>query len=260
MIDYSFTFGDLEVFLLILVRVTMFVYVAPFFSTSNTPQMVRIAFSFLLSILLYGIAPVDTLEYNTVLGYTIIVLKEFFTGILIGYSAQICTMISTMAGQIVDMQVGLSMVQVMSPGSREQVPVSAGIYQYAFMGMMLVSGLYRYLLSALVDSFILIPVNGAVFNGDKLLESMLKFFGAYMVIGFRICLPVFVVTFILNVILGILARVAPQMNMFAVGMQLKLIVGLSLMYITSSLLYNASDFIFVNMKLMITEFINDLAG
>ena len=79
-----------------------------------------------------------------------------------------------------------------------------------------------------------------------------------MVIGFRICLPVFLITFMLNVILGILARVAPQMNMFAVGMQLKLIVGLSMMYLTSSLLYNASDFIFVNMKLMITEFINDL--
>ncbi len=150
------------------------------------------------------------------------------------------------------------MVQVMSPGSREQVPVSAGIYQYAFMGMMLVSGLYRYLISALVDSFVLIPVNGAVFNSDKLLESMLKFFSAYMVIGFRICLPIFIVTFLLNVILGVLARVAPQMNMFAVGMQLKLIVGLAMMYLTSSLLYNASDFIFVNMKLMITEFINDL--
>ena len=236
----------------------MFVYIAPFFSMSNTPQTVRIAFSLLLSILIYGLAPVETLNYNTILGYTVIVLKEFFTGLLIGYSAQICTLISTIAGQIVDMQVGLSMVQVMSPGSREQVPVSAGIYQYAFMGMMLVSGLYRYLVSALVDSFTLIPVNGAVFNSDRLLASMLKFMGAYMVIGFRICLPVFIVTFLLNVILGILARVAPQMNMFAVGMQLKLIVGLAMMYLTSTLLYNASDFIFVNMRLMITEFINDL--
>ena len=62
----------------------------------------------------------------------------------------------------------------------------------------------------------------------------------------------------MNVILGILARVAPQMNMFAVGMQLKLIVGLLIMYITSTLLYNASDFIFSNMRQMITEFINDL--
>ncbi len=258
MIDYSFTYGDLEIFLLILVRVTMFVYVAPFFSMSNTPHPVRICFSVFLSIILYGAVPVTTLEYNTILGYTIIVLKEFFTGLIIGYSAQMCTMISNLAGQIMDMQVGLSMVQVMSPGSREQVPVSAGIYQYAFMGMMLVSGLYRYLVSALVDSFNLIPINGAVFNSDKLLDSMLRFFGNYMVIGFRICLPVFLITFMLNVILGILARVAPQMNMFAVGMQLKLIVGLSMMYLTSSLLYNASDFIFVNMKLMITEFINDL--
>ncbi|WP_408070968.1 flagellar biosynthetic protein FliR [Butyrivibrio sp. JL13D10] len=258
MIEYTFTYGDLEVFLLILVRVTMFVYIAPFFSMSNTPQMVKIGFSVLLSFILYGYAPVNTLEYDTILGYTVIVLKEFFTGLLIGYAAQICTLIATMAGQIADMQVGLSMVQVMSPNSRENVAVSAALYQYAFMGMMLVSGLYRYFISALTDSFRLIPVNGAIFNSDKLLNSMLKFISYYMIIGFRICLPVFIVTFIMNVILGILARVAPQMNMFAVGMQLKLIVGLAMMYFTSMLLYNASDFIFTNMRLLMTEFINDL--
>jgi flagellar biosynthetic protein FliR len=126
------------------------------------------------------------------------------------------------------------------------------------MGMMLVSGLYRYLVSALADSFTLIPVNGAVFHSDKLLDSMLTFFGAYMVIGFRICLPIFIVTFVVNVILGVLARVAPQMNMFAVGMQLKLILGLTLMYMTSTLLYNASDFIFTNMKVLMRAFIDDL--
>lgn len=258
MIDYSFTYGDLEVFLLILVRVTMFVYVAPFFSMSNTPHNVKIGFSVFLSIILYGFAPVKTIEYNTILGFTIIIIKEFFTGLLIGYSAQICTMIASLAGQISDMQVGLSMVQVMSPNSREQVPVTAGLYQYAFLGMMLVSGLYRYFVSALAESFRLIPVNGAIFNSEDLLNSMMKFFTAYMIMGFRICLPIFIVTFIMNVILGVLARVAPQMNMFAVGMQLKLIVGLLIMYITSTLLYNASDFIFSNMRQMITEFINDL--
>jgi len=258
LIDYTFTYGDLEIFLLILVRVTMFVYVAPFFSMSNTPQRVRIGFSVLLTILLYGLVPVKTLDYDSVLGFTLIVLKEFATGILIGLGAQLCTLISTIAGNVVDMQVGLSMVQVMSPGSREQVPVSAGIYQYAFMGMMLVSGLYRYFISALVDSFTLVPLNGAVFNTDKLLASFMKFMSDYMVIGFRIALPIFIVTFILNVILGVLARVAPQMNMFAVGMQLKLIVGLSLMYITSGMLYGASDFIFQRIKFLMTEFINDL--
>ncbi|SEK44115.1 MULTISPECIES: flagellar biosynthetic protein FliR [unclassified Butyrivibrio] len=258
MIDFTFTYGDLEIFLLILVRVTMFVYIAPFFSMNNTPHRVKICFSVFLSFLLYGLAPVNTLEYNTVLGYTIIVLKEFFTGLIIGYSAQICTLIASLAGQVADMQVGLSMVQVMSPNSREQVPVSAGLYQYSFLAMMLVSGLYRYFVSALADSFLLIPVNGAIFNSDKLLNSMIKFLSAYMIIGFRICLPIFIVTFMMNVILGVLARVAPQMNMFAVGMQLKLIVGLLIMYITSTLLYNASDFIFSNMRQMITEFINDL--
>ena len=74
------------------------------------------------------------------------------------------------------------------------------------------------------------------------------------VIGFRICLPVFVVTFILNMVLGILAKVSPQLNMFAVGIELKILVGLSVMYLTCSMLSGAADFIFQNMKKLMQAF------
>ncbi len=118
--------------------------------------------------------------------------------------------------------------------------------------------MYQHILRGLTDSYSLIPVNGAVFDREKLLASMISFMSGYIVIGFRICLPIFIVTFILNVILGVLAKVAPQLNMFAVGMQIKVLVGLGILYITGSMMYSASDFIFSNMRKLMLEFAQDL--
>ena len=75
-----------------------------------------------------------------------------------------------------------------------------------------------------------------------------------MVIGFRITLPVFIVCFTMNIVLGILAKVSPQLNMFAVGMQLKILVGLGILFLTSSLMSTASDFVFDQMKILVQEF------
>jgi flagellar biosynthetic protein FliR len=80
----------------------------------------------------------------------------------------------------------------------------------------------------------------------------------YMVIGFRIFLPVFICIMMLNVILGIMAKVSPQMNMFAVGIQLKVMVGLAVLFVTVPLLPNISDFIFTEVKKMMTLFMEGL--
>ena len=79
-----------------------------------------------------------------------------------------------------------------------------------------------------------------------------------MVIGFRIVLPIFATSMILNCILGIMAKVAPQMNMFAVGMQLKILIGFSVMFLTIVLLPNISNIIFTEMKRMIVSIIEGM--
>ena len=115
--------------------------------------------------------------------------------------------------------------------------------------------MYQYILRARVDSFTLIPINCAVINTDRMLNTMLDFMKDYIVIGFRICLPIFIITFVTNVILGVLAKVSPQMNMFSVGIQIKIVVGLAIMFITVTMLSDASNFIYINMKEMIQQFV-----
>ena len=259
MIDYSFSLDELEYFLLIVVRITCFIHVSPFFGMNNVPRRIKVALGVFLSILLYHTtAPHTALSYHTVWGYSMIVMKEAVTGFLIGFGAQICTMIVTFAGMIIDMNIGLSMMSMMDPTTRDNATISGMLLQYTTMLMLLVSGMYQFLLSALSDTYRLIPINGAVFHTDALVESMIVFTSDYIVIGFRICLPVFAVVMILNTVLGILAKVAPQMNMFAVGIQLKILVGFMTLYFTSSILSGASDFIFREMQTMVTRLVEGL--
>ena len=254
MLEYGFTYGDLEYFLLIFIRVASFVFIAPFFSMSNTPKNVRVALSFFVAFLLYQSMPRQEVVYDSLIGYTIVILKEVITGLLIGFAANLCSTIVAFAGQIASMEMGLSMASMMDPTTRENTTVTGVYYNYIILLLLMSSGMHRYFLKALAETYILIPVNGAVLNHEKLLNAMIEFLSDYIIIGFRICLPIFAVMVILNAVLGVLAKVSPQLNMFAVGMQMKVVVGLAILLVTASMLPDAANFIYDQMRRMVATF------
>lgn len=256
MIDYSFSTAELEYFMLIFCRISCFVYIAPFYGMNNTPGRIKIGLSFVVSLLLYQVLGEHTVPvYNTVYGYAALVLKEAAVGLLMGYGCNICTGIVGFAGRIIDMETGLSMASMMDPTTKEEMSISGVLYQYAVMLILIISGMYQYIMKALAESFTLIPVAGANFPTDKLLNVMLKFMADYVLIAFRICLPMFAVMIVLNALLGILTKIAPQMNMFSVGMQMKVLVGILVLFVTIGMLPEISDMIFKEMKIMMVAFV-----
>lgn len=260
MIDYSFSYGDLELFLLIFVRVASFVYIAPFFSMSNTPSRVRVGLAFFISVLLYQTGPEQEAAYDTLTGYTIIVMKEAVTGFLIGFGANLCTAVVSFAGQIADMEMGLSMASLFDPATKQQTTITGVYYNYMVLLLLMISGMHRYLLKALAETYELIPINGAVFHDDALLQALITFMGDYIIVGFRICLPIFAVMIILNAVLGILAKVSPQLNMFAVGIQMKVLVGFYVLFVTTAMLPDAAGFIYEQMKRMVVSFVRVMSA
>ncbi len=258
MIEYTFSLIDFEILLLILVRISCLVYVAPFFNTKNVPAIAKIGLSVFVSILIFGSVDTSTVEYTGVLGYAVIVLKEGITGLLIGLAASVCNSIILFAGNIIDMDIGLSMAQEFDAQTNSQVTITGNMYNYFLLLLLLATNMHHYILRAIVDSFQVIPVNGQVFDWDSLMTSMIRYMGDMFVIAFRIILPVFACIMILNCILGIMAKVAPQMNMFAVGIQMKVLVGLSVLFLTVTLLPGISDFVFTEMKRMIVSMIEGM--
>lgn len=255
MVNVSFSYADLEYWLLILVRVSLFIYAVPFFSMNHVPRRYRAALSIALSVMLYGVVPRETVVYDTVLGYVILVAKEAVTGILIGMGVNLCSTILSLTGSIADMEVGFSMVTLMDPATGQQTTITSTFYQYLIMLILIISGMYQYIVGALAESYELIPVNGAVLDAGRLLHVAVSFMGEYISIGFRICLPIFAAILLLNAVLGILARVSPQMNMFAIGLQLKVLVGIGVIFITTFLLPKAADMIFTEAKKMTVAFV-----
>lgn len=259
MADLSFSLAELEYFLLVFMRVASFVFVAPFFSTKGVPNNVKIGLSVFVAYIMYNFGPEHIYpEYNTVLGYCIIVLKEVSVGLLIGLAAQLCTSVVLFAGRIIDMEVGLSMANVFDPTTNQQSSISGVILQYGVMLILYTTGLHRYLLKALMETFTLIPVNGIHINTDKLLMSLITFLGDYIAIGFRICLPVFASITLMNIVLGLLAKLAPQMNMFSVGIQLKLLAGISVIAITMGMLPDICNFISTQIQQMVVSMVEGM--
>ena len=258
MVDYSFSLLTFEYFLLILVRISAFVSVAPFFGMQNTPVRLKAGLSVFISLLLLQIVPKESLGYTGIVGYSIIVVKEGITGLLIGFAANICNSIILLAGNLMDMNIGFSMATEYNPQMRTQASVNANFYSYLVMLLLVVTNMHHYILRAVTDSYHLIPVNGQVFQWDHLLQGMVTYMIDSFVIAFRIILPVFACIMILNCILGIMAKVSPQMNMFAVGMQLKVLMGLLVMFLAIDLFINVSDFIFDEMKKIIVYMIKGM--
>lgn len=244
MVDLSFPVQELEYFLLVLARIATFVFSAPFFSMKGVPRRVKIGLSVFVAYLMYTFyQPHVYPEYSSVFGYSVIIMKEVAVGLLLGAGSQLCTSIVLFAGRIIDMEVGLSMANVLDPTTNQQSSISGIFLQYGVLLILYITGLHRFLLKALMETFTLIPIGGAKFNLEHLLQTVLTFLADYIVIGFRICLPVFASITLMNIVLGLLAKLAPQMNMFSVGIQLKLLAGLSVLFLTIGMLPSICNFV-----------------
>lgn len=251
MVNYAFTVENFEYFLLILVRMSCFIYVAPVLGQKGIPNQTKIGLAFLVSVLMYGVVSRPELEYESVVGYAVVVLKEGITGLMIGFAASICNSIVLFAGNMIDMDIGLSMATEFNMDMGTEMTLTGNLYYYFVMLLLICSNFHNYLMKAIADSFSVIPIAGQKFAWDHLLTAMTRYMGDIFVIGFRIFLPFFACIMILNCMLGVMAKVAPQVNMFSIGMQVKILVGFMVLLLVVFLLPSVADYIFKEIKTMV---------
>ena len=160
---------------------------------------------------------------------------------------------------MIDMEIGFAMAQEMDPLTNVNSTLTSNFFTCIFMIMFMVSDMHYYVLDAIFDSYKMIPIGGAKIDGG-ILSIMVKYITDYFVIGFRIILPIFSCILVINIVLGILAKVAPQINMFVVGMQLKLLVGLTILFFVLSMLSGVVDFIFREMQTITNQLIQVMSS
>lgn len=200
---------------------------SPFFGSLNVPVYFRAGTALALSIVLFPV--VDSFTWitapPTVIAYAAVVVREMFVGWLIGFVSYVSFAAIQMAGKIMDMQVGFSIVNVMDPTSGQQAPlIGSFLYNLSIIVLLVTNG-HHLLLSALVESFRAIPILGINFNAS-LSELIVRFTTGIFLTGVQIALPITFSILMTNVSLGILARSMPSLNIFVVGIPLQIMIGM----------------------------------
>lgn len=255
----KFTIEYIEYAVLIITRISMIFFIVPFFGNVNIPVRIKIALSFFLSLIIMNSVDYSAVSYQGMLGYSILIAQEAVTGLLIGIGSGFTLYILNFSGHMLDMEIGFSMAMEMDPTTQVQTTISATFLTAVFMLMFIASDMHYFLIDAAVDSYKVIPIGEGIVS-PNLYKIFVQYVIDYFVIGFRIILPVFACILVINVILGILARIAPQMNMFVFGMQLKVFAGLSLIFILMNFLPGITDFLFNEMQTLTKLFMLSLAG
>ena len=224
---YELLQGHAAVFLLLLTRVGGIFMLSPFFGSLNIPVYFRAATSFAFALVLFPV--VDNFQGitapDTLLGYIGAVLAELFVGWLIGLVAYISFAAITFAGKVMDMQAGFAVVNVMDPTSGQQMPlIGSFLYNLGIIVFVVTNG-HHMIISALFESFKLVPLLGAELNLSLPL-IIARFTTGIFFTGMKIAMPVTFAILLTNVGLGILARTMPQLNIFVVGIPMHLGIGI----------------------------------
>ena len=229
---YDLLQNHAAVFLLLLARVSGLFVIAPFFGSMNVPQTIRVGATVAVSFAIFPVVDsMGTVQAPAaVIAFAIAVLRELFIGWLIGFVAYVSFAAINMAGKMMDMQVGFSIVNVMDPTSGQQIPlIGSFLYNLGLIVFVVTNG-HHILISALVGSFTSVPLL-AVNPDISLVELIAKFTVGIFTTGAQIAIPVTFAVLMTNVGLGILARTMPQLNIFVVGVPMHIIIGLGVLSI-----------------------------
>lgn len=224
----------LILFSLIVMRMSGLVLMNPIFGSGNIPSRVKAALVMAFSLMLYtwsGGTMVQ--EPGTFLEFGVMLLTEMGMGFVLGFAVQLAVFTVRYASAIIDFSMGLSMAQVYDPETKTQMTVSSEFY-YVFLMLLFfaVNGHLR-LVSIFFGSAELVPF-GQVVLGPGLYLAVLDIFTEALLLGFQLALPVIAMELVTEAAVGIMMRMIPQINVFAVNFQIKIIVGLLMMLILFS--------------------------
>lgn len=218
--------SELPTFLLILVRVSSFFVTAPIFSYRTIPSSLKIGLSVFLALIEMISLNINTIPLNG--DFVLLVLKEAIVGLSIGFIAGIIFYSIQVAGAFIDTQMGFAIANVIDPQSGISSPITGQVlYVFALLFLLTVNGHYL-LLDGLYYSYKIIPINelNLHLGQGELTLNVVRLFTQMFMIALQMALPVVGSLFLVDVGLGIIARTVPQVNVFVVGMPLKIMVGI----------------------------------
>lgn len=215
-------------FSLILVRVTGIFMASPVFTSRNIPNQVKIALSLLLSLILFPMVrfPSSTPIPQEMFSFFFRISQELVIGLVIGFIFTMIFAAIQLAGHLIDVMIGFGLANIVDPVSNLQISVLGQFYYLVAMLVFLTINGHHLLIRALFRSFTILPPLFPIFS-SRAITMINDLFAGVFTVAFEIGAPVLAALFITDIVLGILARTVPQMNVLMIGFPLKIFVGMS---------------------------------
>jgi len=215
----------IELFILALIRIATIVFLLPMFSMNSVPTTVKAAVSLLLTILVYPQMPLIGFTIaNSPVFFFMIVLEQVFIGIMIGFAASFLWYFIVMGGEWIARDIGL-MQGTMNPFTEFQSDIFSIILTILLIVLFLASGGHYFFIRVLFESFQYIPMGHFVWDTRSFAAILILLSSSSFVVAFQFAAPVMGALFLCTVSLGLMNRVMPQLQVWILGIPVKVFMG-----------------------------------
>lgn len=243
---------NFDIFLLVLARMAGMVLVNPVFGRKGLPMMVRMGLVLSLSLFVLPAAELQAVAVSglTTFGMAEAIIKEVMMGLAIGYVFQLFFSMLYVAGDVLDTLFGFSMGKVMDPISGIQSSVFAQFINVFFFLYFFATGSHLLMVKIFAYTYEVVPVGVTGFVSNALLSYLINLFGSVFGMVIRLMLPFAAAEFVLEVTMGVLMKLIPQIQVFVINIQAKILLGLLLMMLFA---YPVGAFLDTYISSMMTE-------
>ena len=228
MAELNIIFDNLHLYIFVFVRMTAIIIMNPIFSRSNIPSAAKVGLIGLLTIIITPYIEIPP-ETTAMIDFLACIVKEFFVGFVLTYVFNIYYYMLMFAADIMDSQFGLSMAKTMDPQTKIQTAVSGNLLNIVFTLYFFVTNSHLVLIGTAVSSYDAVP---AGFSGINIMGSCsfaIELFTSVFLLALRLALPFVAAEFVMELSLGILMKLIPQIHVFVIQMQGKILLALILL-------------------------------
>lgn len=231
------TILEFEIYFLILVRLASFLMAVPFFSIRGLPVILKIGFSLILAAIVYMALPKSNIAIPSTLVFYLLLTKEVTIGLMMGFITTLMFRSIQIAGQLTDIQIGFAMSAIFDPATQSTTSLFGRVYNWIGLVIFFTINAHHYLIKAIMESFIFAPVGIASLEKVGIINISYLFSRSFL-IAFQIGVPLIIVAFMTDMVMGFIARTVPQLNVFILGMPLKVLGSLFALLLLLPLVVN----------------------
>ncbi len=235
----------LEAGILIFARIFAFVSVAPVFSGKEIPLLVKISFSLLLTFCFIGLT--GNMVPLKGMSFTLCILLNTAFGFLLGFVARVIFQTIQAGGEMINMQMGLQAAMMFDSSAKAQISLMEKLFMYLSIVLYIeIGGLY-WLFNAFKRGFEIFPLYSMSIPLEKFvnMDYIILLTGNVLFIGLQIASPILIITLAQDIILGIISKTAPQVNVFQLSFVFKPVVGAAIIIVILPLLVNSINDYFI---------------